>query len=204
MILKNSLNYINQFFFFIINKTRFFYLNSNIYNKKISKTNDNYLEYKPSPNLLDALIKYKKKKNKIEDYILSSIWESKNISKSDYKKLHSFFWLSTLDLKSSKLSVQSVILNWINKNKNYDAKSWEVDVLSKRIIAWISYSKISYENSDKEYKILFNSLIKKQVNHLINEIERSKSIDNKMISCSAIILAGLSYQEKQKYLDLVL
>ena len=132
---------------------------------------------------------------------MSSIWESKNISKSDYKKLHSFFWLSTLDLKSSKLSVQSVILNWINKNKNYDAKSWEVDVLSKRIIAWISYSKISYENSDKEYKILFNSLIKKQVNHLINEIERSKSIDNKMISCSAIILAGLSYQEKQKYLD---
>ena len=83
---------------------------------------------------------------------MSSIWESKNISKSDYKKLHSFFWLSTLDLKSSKLSVQSVILNWINKNKNYDAKSWEVDVLSKRIIAWISYSKISYENSDKEYK----------------------------------------------------
>ena len=122
MILKNSLNYINQFFFFIINKTRFFYLNSNIYNKKISKTNDNNLEYKPSPNLLDALIKYKKKKNKIEDYILSSIWESKNINKSDYKKLHSFFWLSTLDLKSSKLSVQSVILNWINKNKNYDAK----------------------------------------------------------------------------------
>jgi len=201
MILKNSLNYINQFFFFVINKTRFFYLNSNIYNKKISKTNDTYLEYKPSPNLLDALIKYKKKKNKIEDYILSSIWDSKSINDSDYKKLHSFFWLSTLDLKSSKLSVQSVISNWINKNKNYNAKSWEVDVLSKRIIAWISYSKITYENSDREYKIIFNSLIKKQINHLINEIERSKSIDNKMISCSAIILAGLSYQEKGKYLD---
>ena len=41
----------------------------------------------------------------------------------------------------------------------------------------------------------------KQVNHLINEIQRSKSIDDKMISCSAIILAGLSYQEKLKYLD---
>ena len=80
-----------------------------------------------------------KKKNKIEDYILNSIWDSKSIDDSDYKKLHSFFWLSTLDLKSSKLSVQSVISNWINKNKNYDAKSWEVDVLSKRIIAWISY-----------------------------------------------------------------
>jgi len=62
MILKNSLNYINQFFFFIINKTRNLYLNSDLYNKKISKTNDKNLEYKPSPNLLDCLIKYKKKK----------------------------------------------------------------------------------------------------------------------------------------------
>jgi len=115
--------------------------------------------------------------------------------------LHSFFWLFSLDLKSSKTSVQSIILNWINTNYNYNSKSWEIDVLSKRIIAWISYSKLTYEDSDQEYKEKFNSLIKKQVNHLINEIQRSKSIDDKMISCSAIILAGLSYQEKLKYLD---
>jgi len=201
MILKNSLNYINQFFFFIINKTRNLYLNSDLYNKKISKTNDKNLEYKPSPNLLDCLIKYKKKKNKIDDYVLNSIWNDKNINDTDYKKLHSFFWLFSLDLKSSKTSVQSIILNWINTNYNYNSKSWEIDVLSKRIIAWISYSKLTYEDSDQEYKEKFNSLIKKQVNHLINEIQRSKSIDDKMISCSAIILAGLSYQEKLKYLD---
>ena len=115
--------------------------------------------------------------------------------------MHSFFWLFSLDLKSSKTSVQSIILNWINTNYNYNSKSWEIDVLSKRIIAWISYSKLTYEDSDQEYKEKFNSLIKKQVNHLINEIQRSKSIDDKMISCSAIILAGLSYQEKLKYLD---
>ena len=64
MILKNSLIYVNQFFFFIYNKLREFYLNSKIYNKKISQIYSNNLEYKPSPNLLDCLIKYKKKKNK--------------------------------------------------------------------------------------------------------------------------------------------
>ena len=63
MIFKNSLNYINQFFFFFSNKTRHVYLNSTIYNKKISKIENNNLEYKPSPSLLDCLIKYKKKKN---------------------------------------------------------------------------------------------------------------------------------------------
>jgi len=62
MLFKNSLNYISQFFFFFTNKTRNLYLNSKIYNKKISQIYSNNLEYKPSPNLLDCLIKYKKKK----------------------------------------------------------------------------------------------------------------------------------------------
>ena len=57
MILKNSLNYLSQFFFFFSNKIRNFYLNSDIYNKKISKISDKNLEYKPSPSLLDCLIK---------------------------------------------------------------------------------------------------------------------------------------------------
>ena len=61
MIFKSSLNYINQFFFFLTNISRKFYLQSNLYNKKISKINDKDLEYKPSPSLLDCLIKYEKK-----------------------------------------------------------------------------------------------------------------------------------------------
>ena len=62
MFFKNSLIYFNQFFFFVSNQVRNLYLNSKIYNKKISKTLDKNLEYKPSPNLLDCLIKYEKKK----------------------------------------------------------------------------------------------------------------------------------------------
>ena len=37
MIFRNSLNYISEFFFFFTNKTRNIYLNSSIYNNKISK-----------------------------------------------------------------------------------------------------------------------------------------------------------------------
>ena len=200
MIFKNSLNYISQFFFFFTSKARNFYLNSNIYNKKISKINDKNLEYKPSPSILDCLIKYEKK-NKIEEFSLNSIWINKNIKEKDYKKLHSFFWLFTLDLKSSKHSTQSIILKWIESNHNYNYKSWDVDILSKRIIAWISNSKLTYEDSNQEYKTKFNSIIQKQINHLINEIKRSDWIDDKMIGCAAIILTGLSFHDKSGYLD---
>ena len=201
MFFKNSLNYFGQFFFFIFNQIKNFYLNSKIYNRKISKISGKTLEYKPSPSLLDCLIKYKKKKIKIEDLYLNSVWVNNNLDKKDHRNLHSFFWLFGLDLKSSKKITRSVILNWIEENYNYSKKNWEIDILSKRIIAWISNTKLTYEDSDKVYKNKFNTIIQKQINHLINEIEKSKLIDDKMIGCAAIILTGLSFKEKEKYLD---
>ena len=201
MFIKNSSNYFGQFFFFIFNQIKNFYLNSKIYNRKISKISGKTLEYKPSPSLLDCLIKYKKNKIKIEDLYLNSIWVNNNLGKKDHRNLHSFFWLFGLDLKSSKKITRSVILNWIEENYNYSKKNWEIDILSKRIIAWISNTKLTYEDSDEVYKNKFNTIIQKQINHLINEIEKSKLVDDKMIGCAAIILTGLSFKEKEKYLD---
>ncbi len=62
MILKNSFNFISEFFNYSLTQIRKVYLSSGIYNKKISKIDDKIIEYKPSPNLLDCLIKYEKKK----------------------------------------------------------------------------------------------------------------------------------------------
>ncbi len=195
MVLKNSFNYINEFLNYFINTLRKFYLNSSFYNKKISKIDVASLEYKPSQSLLECLVKYDKKKDKIEDFYINSIWTKKNIKKKDYIKLHNFFWLFTVDLKSSNKTIQSIILNWIENNTNYNPENWEIDILSKRLISWISNAKLTYEESNDDYKSKFNFIIKKQVNHLINEIDRSESIDDKMIGCAAIVLAGLSYND---------
>ena len=161
MILKNTLTFISGFFFYINTQIRKFYLSSKLYNNKISKIDHKTLEYKSSPNLPDCIIKYEGKKKKIEGFYLNSIWVNEKINERDYKKLHSFFWLFSLDLKSSNKITQSIILNWIENNQNYNPKSWEIDTLSKRIISWLSNSKLSYENSDTIYKEQFNKNIKK-------------------------------------------
>ena len=171
MILKNSLNLISEFFNYSSNQIR-----------KI------------------CLIKYEKKKNNIENFYLNSVWTNQDIKETDYKKLHSFFWLFTIDLKSSKKITQSIILNWIEKNQKYNSKSWEIDTLSKRIISWISNSQLTYDDSNVSYKKQFNDNIKKQINHLINEISRSNWVNDKMIGCAAITLSGLSYKD-EKYLN---
>ena len=200
MINKKTFNFLNQFNSFFNNIFRDFYLNSKFYNNKISKITDRTLEYKPSLNLLDCIINQENKKTKVEELYLNSIWDYKNSNPNSEKKLHSFFWLFSLDLKSSKNITQSVILNWIKKNETYEKNKWEIDTLSKRVISWISSAKLTYEDSDDNYKHRFNSMIQKQINHLIYEINKSKWVDDKMIGCAAIILAGLAYNEKDKYL----
>ena len=201
MIFNNSLNFINNSFIFFKKSIYSFYLNSNIYNKKITPSTVGFLEYQPSPSLLDSLIKYDKKKINIENYSLNNIWDNKNLKDRDYKNLNSFFWLFSLDLKSSKKDTQNILQQWMDKNHRYNSKSWEIDIVAKRIIAWTSNSRLTYEDGSTQYKDNFNSIIKKQINYLINEIERSEWVDDKMIGCAAIILTGLSYQDKDSYLD---
>ena len=197
MVTKRSLSLLSELISYSLGHFRRLYLSSNIYNNKISKINLQSLVYKPSPNLLDCLIKDQKKTN-IENFYLNSIW-NENINIRDYKKLHNFFWLFSLDLKSSKKITQSIILNWIENNDKYNSKNWELDILSKRIISWISNSKLTYENSEEIYKEKFDTSIQKQINHLINELNRSVWVEDKMISCAAMVLAGLSYKN-EKYL----
>jgi uncharacterized heparinase superfamily protein len=200
MIFNNSLNFINNLFIFLKKKINALYLSSDIYDRRITPSNLSSLEYQPSPNLLDSLIKYNKEKINIKNYSLNQIWDNESLNEKDYKNLNSFFWLYSLDLKSPKKDLQNVILQWINKNQRYNSKDWNVDVVAKRIIAWTSNSRLTYEDGSIEYKNKFNSIIKKQTNHLINEIEQSELVDTKIIGCSAVILAGLSYEDKDEYL----
>ena len=200
MVFNNLLNFINNAYTFSRKRISSLYFSSNIYNQKITPSIISYLNYHPSPSLLDAIIKYDKKKINIENYSLNKIWDNKNLKEKDYKNLNSFFWLFSLDLKSSKKDTQNVILQWIDRNHRYNPKSWEFDITAKRIIAWTSNSRLTYEDSSNNFKDNFNEIIKKQINHLINEIEGSEGVDDKIIGCAAIILTGLSYQDKDGYL----
>tara|TARA_B100001175_G_scaffold305660_1_gene302945 strand:+ start:1149 stop:2777 length:1629 start_codon:yes stop_codon:yes gene_type:complete len=200
MIRRNFLRSLSELYRDLKDNLKTIYQNSNFYEKKISKVDNITLEYKPSPHLLSSIIKYQKKKYKIEDFALESIWLN-NINSEDFKKLNNFFWFFSLDLKSSKKKAQSVIKNWIKNNVKYDSRSWEFNITSKRIISWLSNHQLTYEDSNQEYKFSFDYIIKKQANHLIYEVKTSKEVDDKIVGCAAIILTGLTYQNHKKYIS---
>ena len=200
MIINNFTNNFSQFYFDLKKNLKEFYQSSNFYDKRISKTKNITFEYKPSPYLLSSIIKYQKKKYKIEDFALEEIWQ-KNINYREFEKLNNFFWFFSLDLKSSKKVTQTVVDNWINKNNKYNKKSWDFDITSKRIISWLSNHQLTYEDCNEDFKKRFNQAIQKQTNHLLNEIKNLSEVENKVIGCAAIILTGLAYKDHNKYLN---
>ena len=200
MIINRLSNKFDQFYFDLKNTIKEIYQSSNFYDKKISKTKDIILEYKPSPYLLSSIVKYQKKKYRIEDFALKEIWQD-NIKYDDFEKLNNFFWFFSLDLKSSRKTTQTVVDNWINKNNRYNKKSWNFDITSKRIISWLSNHQLTYENCGEDFKKKFNQSIQKQANHLLNEIKNFSGVEDKVIGCAAIILIGLVYKNEDKYLN---
>ncbi len=200
MILRNPLNFINQFLSNTFQQIRNIYLNSSYYNKKISKINNSSLIYKPSPHLLSSLIKYQTKKVNVNSIATENLWDNKKIDIKDFRKLNNFYWFFSLDLKSSKTNTQKIVSEWIKKNFKYNSKSWEFDITSKRIIAWLSNHNLTIEESDKDYLNQFNLMIHKQTNHLMSEINNSKIVDDKMIGCAAIILVGICYNDEKNIL----
>tara|TARA_A100001015_G_scaffold120896_1_gene134043 strand:- start:327 stop:1955 length:1629 start_codon:yes stop_codon:yes gene_type:complete len=199
MILKNSLNYINELFEYLFYQIKKIYLGSSFYDKKISKIDNNSLNYIPSLILFGAVVKVLEKKYNIREFNLKDIWKNDNLNSKDFNKLQNFYWLFSLNLKSSKKEVQDIVELWIDLNSNYNHKIWENDILSRRVISWIANSALTYEGSSQNYKNKFDYIIKKQINHLINEIKGTNNIENKTLSCCAIILTGLSFKD-EKYL----
>ncbi len=177
------------------------YLNSIIYDKKISKRFNQNLEFKPSPHLLTSIVKIQSRKINIDDFSLETFWTNKKLNKKQINKLNNFFWLLSLDLKSSPKSTRVLINNWIETNYKYDSTSWNFNITSKRIISWLSNSKLTYDGCDNYYKKNFNHIIQKQALHLLNQIEKIENYNNRLVGAAAIILTGICYRDEKNFIS---
>ena len=176
------------------------YLNSFLYDNKISGIFNQNFEYKPSTYLLTPIIKVRPKKFNIEEFSFDDVWTNNNLDKKQVYKLNNFFWLFSLDLKSSNFSVQKIIKNWIEINHRYNSISWNFETTSKRLISWLSNSKLTYDESNNQYKKDFNNIVYKQASHILNQIDKIDNHRNKLVGTAAIILVGLCYKDNKNFI----
>ena len=181
---------ISEYFFSIFQiflfKLKITYFKSSFYNKKISNDLPSKFYYKPSLHIINSLTSYNKKKIKIESFSLNSIWKVRPENNLEFHNLHNFLWLMLLDIKTTKASAQVITENWIDNNYNFNEETWKLDILSKRLIAWISNFNLTLDKSSQKYREKFILSIIKQTNHLLKNIDSLDDDEKKLICCSSL------------------
>ena len=192
---------IKLYFFSILKlfflKLRNFYFKSKFYNKKLITVIPKRFYYVPSTYLSASLTTINNDFYKIANTPPELLWHANLKDKLKFENLHSFLWLAKLDRKNNKVVTKEIIRSWINIFYNYDPNTWDMEITARRIIAWSSNTDITLENSDKNYKEKFFISLIKQSNFLLKNLNNLLYEPSKIISCSAIILSGMIFEENQ-------
>ena len=129
----------------------------------------------------------------------TNVWKITNLEKDKTKKLHNFCWLPALNIKTEKELGCLIIDQWINNFSNYNEKYWTLDVVTMRLIYWISSYEIIFKNSDLIFRSKVINNIVKQTKHLFKNISLVSSGVNKIKSLAALILVGNSFEQYEEY-----
>ena len=97
--------------------------------------------------------------------------------------------------KKYKNITKDIVESWINNFFNYNSNTWDLEITARRIIAWVSNTDMTLEDSSKEYKEKFLISLIKQSNFLLKNIKNLFYDTKKIICCAAIILSGMVFKE---------
>lgn len=129
----------------------------------------------------------------------TNIWKITNLENDKAKKLHDFSWLPALNIKTEKELGCLIIDQWINNFSNYNEKYWTLDIITARLINWISSYDIIFKNSDLIFRSKVINNIVKQAKHLFKNINLINTGIEKIKSLAALILVGNSFEQYEEY-----
>ncbi len=171
-----------------------FFFSTSVYNKLLDSKIPSRFFFYPNPYLLSPLLNHKDLLIKISNRDVRNF--SINVFKNKEKKnIHNFLWLNLVDRKNDSKIIKKIIEEWITKYGNYKKDVWNENLISLRIISWISNADVILNNNEKNFNESFYKCLVKQVNFIRKNL-KSISDENKKISAiSSIILSGLVFRE---------
>ena len=148
-----------------------FFFSTRLYDYCLSKNSIEEISFTPKdvwpgdPILGDQLIQgYYNLANKKIYSPEETLWQISNVNTFWQNEAHSFSWLRHLKARSGSLArkhARFLILEWLGHYKNYNYKTWELEVLSRRVSAWITNFDFLLAEKDKSFaEILLRNLFK--------------------------------------------
>ena len=171
-----------------------FFFSTSIYNKLLDSRTPSRFFFYPNPYLLSPLLNHKDLLVKISDEDVNNFWI--NILKNkERKSIHNFLWLNLVDRKNESKIIQKIIEEWIVKYNNYKKDIWSDNLISIRIISWISNADVILNNNEKDFNKPFYKCLIKQINFVKKNVKNLSDENKKISAISAIILSGLVFRE---------
>jgi uncharacterized heparinase superfamily protein len=115
-------------------------------------------------------------------------------------ELLSFSWLRHLrasDSAISRANARALIDEWINVQGSWHPLGWRNDILSRRILCWLSQSPFVLEDADARFYRRFIRSLSRQLRYLRRTLDQSREGLPRLqalmaLTCAALCIQGLS------------
>ena len=179
----------------IITKSiREFLFSTNIYNNLLDSKIPSRFFFYPNPYLLSPLLNHKNLLVKISEDDVKNFWVG-ILKNKERKSIHNFLWLNLVDRKNESKIIQKIIKEWILKYQKYKKDIWDDNLISLRIISWISNADIILDNNEKNFNKAFYSSLIRQINFTKKNFKNISEESKKISILSSLILSGLVFRE---------
>ena len=192
--LKNIYIYFLSIKRLIAKSIKEFFFSTSLYNKLLDSKIPSRLFFYPNPYLLSPLLNHKDLLIKISDEDVKNFWMT-ILNNKEKKNIHNFLWLNLIDRKNESKTIQRIIEEWILQYQKYKKEIWSDDLISLRIISWISNADVILKNNHKNFNETFYKSLVRQINFVRKNLKNMADENKKISSISAIILSSLVFRE---------
>ena len=118
------------------------------------------------------------------------------------EELHSFSWLRHLRASEralAQVNAQALILDWIEQVKLTDNHAWLPDVMSRRILAWISQAPLILTDCDRVFYHKFMRSLSRQVRYLRKSINNVPDGTQRIEAAISLAAASIAISNQNRF-----
>lgn len=104
-----------------------------------------------------------------ESTLIQHLWYPQHLSNAALAELHSFEWLRNLRAHGENIArrtARQLILNWIDRNQNWQTLAWRPDIIGSRLSNWIGLYDFFCASADDAFRQQFFKSLYRQARHL--------------------------------------
>jgi uncharacterized heparinase superfamily protein len=123
------------------------------------------------------------------------LWAPVGARLSWLEELHGFEWLRDLRAASGEPGrrvARELVNRWIDEHRNWDPLAWRLDLIGRRLAAWISHYEFLGVGSDALFRGRFLLSISRQARHMAGALPGGLSGSPLLVAIAGLIHAGLA------------